>query len=202
MKSKSQTSQILKIAKNKKLFQAGEIEAAGLSRSSLYNLVNAGEIARIGRGLYSLPNADLTEHRTLLETSKRVPNAVACLLSALSFHELTTQNPFEVWIAIERKARTPKAETLPLRIMFFTGEAFTEGVETHVIEGVAVRVYNPAKTVADCFKYRNKIGLDVAIEALRDVWRKRKATMDELWRYAKICRMTNVMRPYLESLVF
>lgn len=201
VKGKSQTAQILKFAKNKKLFRAGEIEAVGLSRSSLYNLVESGKVARIGRGLFSFPDADLTEHQTLLETAKLIPNAVVCLLSALSFHELTTQNPFEVWIAIERKARIPKIETLPLRIMFFTGEAFTEGVETHEIEGVAVRVYNPAKTVADCFKYRNKIGLDVALEALRDVWWKKKATMDELWHYAKICRMTNVMRPYLESLV-
>lgn len=201
VKRKSQTAQILKMAKNKKLFRAGEIQSAGLSRSSLYNLVKSGKVERIGRGLYSFPNADLTEHQTLLETAKLVPNAVICLLSALSFHELTTQNPFEVWIAIERKARIPKVETLPLKILFFTGEAFTEGIETHEIEGIAVRVYNPAKTVADCFKYRNKIGLDVALEALRDVWRKRKATMDELWYYAKVCRMTNVMRPYLESLV-
>lgn len=201
VKEKTQTEQILELAENKKLLRVSEIEAEGLSRSSLYNLIFSGKLIRTGRGLYTLPDADLTEHQMLLETAKLVPNGIICLLSALSFQELTTQNPFEIWIAIDRKARIPRVQTLPLRINFFTGKAFTEGVKTHNIEGISVRVYNPAKTVADCFKYRNKIGLDVSIEALRDVWRQRRATMDELWHYAKICRMTNIMHPYLESLV-
>lgn len=197
----SQTKQILKLAEDKKMLRINEVTAQGLSRSSFYNLVKSGNLVNIGRGLYTLPNVEFSEHQTLLETAKLIPNSVICLLSALRFHDLTTQNPFEIWIAIERKSRIPQTATLPLRIMFFTDKAFTEGIEIHEIEGVKVQVYNAAKTVADCFKYRNKIGIDVALEALRDTWRQKRATMDELWHYAKICRMTNVMRPYLESLV-
>jgi predicted transcriptional regulator of viral defense system len=197
----SDTEQIIKIAKAKKVLRTSDLRHIKNSRLFLSKLKKAGELVKLKRGLYSLPNAFAGEHQTLLETAKAVPNSVVCLLSALRFHELTTQNPFEVWIAIERKSRIPKIDSLPLRIMFFSGAAFTEGIETHDIEGVSLRVYNAAKTVADCFKYRNKIGLDVALEALRDTWNQKKATMDELWHFAKICRMTNVMRPYLESLV-
>lgn len=197
----SKTEEILNIAREKKLLRFNDLKNIKGAGIYLSELVKSGDLVKIGRGLYGLPDALFSEHQTLLETAKTVPNGVVCLLSALRFHDLTTQNPFEVWLAIERKARIPQVETLPLRIMFFTDKAFTEGIETHNIEGVPLRVYNPAKTVADCFKYRNKIGLDVALEALRDVWRQKKATMDELWHYAKICRMTNVMRPYLESLV-
>jgi predicted transcriptional regulator of viral defense system len=148
-----------------------------------------------------LPDAELTEHHSLAEAAKRAPDGVVCLLSALRFHELTTQAPFEVWLAIPAAARTPKSNSLPLRIVRFSGNALTEGVEEHLVEGVPVRVYSPAKTVADCFKFRNKIGLDVALEALRETWRARRATMDELWRYAEVCRVGKVMRPYLESLI-
>lgn len=197
----SKAEQILNIAKDRKILRTSDLKSIENSRVYLSALVKNGELLKIGRGLYVLPDESFTENQTILETAKAIPHGVVCLISALRFHELTSQNPFEVWLAIERKARFPKIDTLPLRIMFFTGKAFTEGIETHEIEGIEVRVYNPAKTVADCFKYRNKIGLDVALEALRDVWTKRKATMDELWYYAKICRMTNVMRPYLESLV-
>lgn len=197
----SNTEQIIKIAKAKKVLRTSDLRHIKNSRHFLSKLEKAGELIKLKRGLYSLPNAFAGEHQTLLETARAVPNSVVCLLSALRFHELTTQNPFEVWIAIERKSRIPKIDSLPLRTMFFSGAAFTEGVETHDIEGVSLRVYNAAKTVADCFKYRNKIGIDVALEALRDAWNQKKATMDELWHYAKICRMTNVMRPYLESLV-
>jgi predicted transcriptional regulator of viral defense system len=201
VKEHSQTNQILQLAEDNKMLRINEVTAQGLSRSSFYNLVKSGKLVNIGRGLYTLPNTEFSEHQTLLETAKSIPNSVLCLLSALRFYDLTTQNPFEIWIAIERKSRLPQTATLPVRVMFFTDKAFTEGIETHEIEGVKVQVYNPAKTVADCFKYRNKIGIDVALEALRDTWRQKKATMDELWHYAKICRMTNVMRPYLESLV-
>lgn len=137
----------------------------------------------------------------LAAASARVPHGVVCLLSALRFHELTTQNPAEIWLAIDRKARAPKAPELPLRIVRFSGAALTEGVETHRIDGVSVRVTSPAKTVADCFKYRRKIGADVALEALRECWRTRRCSVDALWRYAKVCRVTTVMRPYLEAVV-
>ena len=137
----------------------------------------------------------------MLECAKLVPHGTICLLSALAFHDLTTQLPPELWVAIGAKNWRPKAGHLPVRFLRFSGMALTEGVEIHTINKVSVRVYCPAKTVADCFKYRNKVGLEVAIQALRDCWRNRKATADELWRYAKICRVANVMRPYMESLV-
>jgi predicted transcriptional regulator of viral defense system len=156
---------------------------------------------RPARGLYTVHDAQVTEHHSLAEACKRVPHGVVCLISALRFHGFTTQAPFEVWLAIDRKARRPRQDLPPLRIVRFSGKALTQGIETHLIEGVKVRLYSPAKTIADCFKYRNKIGLDVALEALRECWRERRCTMDELWRFAKTCRVSNVMRPYLESLV-
>jgi predicted transcriptional regulator of viral defense system len=162
--------------------------------------VREGAIRRLGRGLYIGSNAHLTEHHELAEAAKRVPHAVVCLLSALQFHHLTTQAPREVWIAIDQKARRARVERPRLRIVHFSGQALSAGVEEHAIEGVPVRVYNPAKTVADCFKFRNKIGIDVALEALRDYRRTRKGTSDDLWRFAKICRVANVMRPYLEAI--
>ena len=131
---------------------------------------------------------------------KSVPRGIVCLLSALRFHELTTQSPFEVWLALDRKAHRPAGGGVSLHIVRFSGRALTSGVEEYLIEGVKVRIYSPAKTVADCFKYRNKIGLDVALEALRDYWKSRHADADELWKYAKICRVANVMRPYMEAL--
>jgi predicted transcriptional regulator of viral defense system len=129
-----------------------------------------------------------------------MPGGVICLLSALRFHDLTTQAPFEIWVAVEHSAYVPRDPALPLRVVYFSGAAFTDGIEEHVVNGVSVRVYSPAKTVADCFKYRNKLGLDVALEALRETWHERRATMDEMWRYAKVCRVANIMRPYLASL--
>ncbi len=173
----------------------------GISREYLRKLHEQGIVQRVGYGLYTLPDGELTEHRTIVEACKRIPHGVVCLLSALRFHDLTTQLPFEIWLAIDRKAWRPRESNIPLRIVRFSGPALEAGVEEHKIEGVRVRVYNVAKTVADCFKYRNKIGLDVAMEALREGWRERRFTMDELWRYGKICRVTNVMRPYLEMLV-
>jgi len=135
-----------------------------------------------------------------MEVASRVPQSVICLLSALRFHGLTTQAPFEIWIAVDRRAWRPRIDYPPIRVLRFSGRALTEGIETHTIGGVKVHVYSPAKTVADCFKYRNKFGLDVALEALRDVWRAKRATIDELLRCARICRVEGVMRPYLESL--
>jgi predicted transcriptional regulator of viral defense system len=142
----------------------------------------------------------LAEHHSLAEVCKRVPNGVVCLLSALRFHEITTQAPFEVWLAISEKAWRPRLEYPPIRVARFSQTALHAGIEEYQIEGVTVRVYSAAKTVADCFKYRNKIGLNVAIEALRECWQSRRCNMDELWRYADICRVRNVMRPYLETI--
>ena len=194
------TQSILKLARQSAVLRPRDLDALGVSRKHLARLCQAGLLRRIGRGLYVLPQAEPTENRTLAEAGKRVPAGVVCLLSALQFHGLTTQAPYEVWLAIDRKAWRPTSADLPLRIVRFSGDALTQGFNEHRIEGVPVRIYTPAKTVADCFKYRNKIGLDVALEALRDCWKQRRATMDELWQAAKLCRVANVMRPYLESL--
>ena len=177
-----------------------DLDEHGIPRTYLKLAVERKLVEQTGRGLYRLPDAEATEHLTLIESAKRVPHGVVCLLSALQFHGLTTQIPADLWLAIGEKAWRPKLEYPPLRVVYFSGKALTEGVETHVIQNVPVRVYSAAKTIADCFKYRNKVGLDVAMEALRDGWRQRKATADDLWRFAKVCRVANVMRPYLESL--
>src|SRR5690348_15227699 len=181
-----------------------DLAAEGISHQYLQSLHRRGLLARSRRGLYTLPDAAerFDEHAALSEVAKRVPHGVICLLSALRLHDLTTQAPFEVWVAIEHSAYVPREpnSAVPLRVVYFSGAAFTAGIEEHTVNGIPVRVYSPAKTVADCFKYRNKIGLDVALEALRETWRERRATMDELWRYAEICRVARVMRPYLESL--
>lgn len=194
-------AKVLDLARERGVLRPRDLARADLPADYLWRLYRKEKLERVGRGLYVLPGADLTEHHTLAEAALRVPHGVVCLLSALRFHDLTTQAPYEVWMAIDVKARRPKEEIIPLRIVRFSGEALTAGVEEHGVEGVSVKVYSSAKTVADCFKYRNKIGLDVALEALRDCWRQRLATADELWRYAEVCRVARVMRPYLESLV-
>lgn len=162
-------------------------------------MVRKGDLVRVGRGLYTHPNAGMSALRSLAEAAKVAPNAVICLLTALRFHDLTTQSPSEVWLAVENKAWRPRVDSVPARLVYMSGEAFTAGVETHQIDGVAVQVYSAAKTVADCFKFRNKIGIDVAIEALRDYLRRYRGGADELWKYAKVCRVARVMRPYLEA---
>jgi len=199
IKKGSKIKKALDLLRHAGMMRPRDLKRFDIPLDYLWQLERRGLVVRLGRGLYALPDQDLTEHHSLAETCMRVPNGVVCLLSALRFHGLTSEAPFEVWIAIDPKARLPRQHGTPLRIVRFSGEALAAGVGEHRIEGVAVRVYNPAKTVADCFKYRNKIGIDVAIEALRDCRRERKAANDELWRYAKVCRVANVMTPYLES---
>jgi predicted transcriptional regulator of viral defense system len=167
---------------------------------ALTRLVRQGLLTRVGRGLYAHPDRTVSEHGSLAEVARKHPQAIVCLLSALRVHNLTTQSPFEVWLAIPNKARAPKLAYPPLRIVRFSGAALTEGLEDHQIDGVTVRVTSVERTVADCFKFRNKIGLDVAMEALREAWMGKRVHMDELWRYAALCRVANVMRPYMESL--
>ena len=177
-----------------------DIEAIGIPREYLLRLHGQGKLSRIGRGIYSLPDAAVTERHTYAEVAKRVPDAVLCLLSALAFHEITTQSPASVWIALGKGARKPAIVSPSLRVVRLTEPSLSEGIERQSVEGVTVRVYSAAKTVADCFKFRNKIGLDIAIEALKDCLRQRKATVNEIYRYAKICRVSNVIRPYMETL--
>jgi predicted transcriptional regulator of viral defense system len=195
----SPIEKIIRLARESGIIRPRDLEAYGIPREYLRRLCVKGILERQSRGIYTLRDAELTQHHSLMQACKRLPKGVVCLLSALRFHGLTTQAPFEIWMAIDRKARLPKAEGVPLHLVRFSGEALTEGIERHSIEGVEVSVYCPAKTVADCFKYRNKIGLDVALEALRDGWAQQKFTMDEIWHFATVDRVANVMHPYLES---
>ena len=190
---------ILKLAARQSLIRPRDVEALGIARAYLTRLEQRGVLERRARGVYALPDRPISEHHSLALAAKLVPRGVVCLLSALRFHGLTAQDPHEIWLAIDFKARKPSVESPALRVVRFSGRSLSEGVQMHRIEGVPVRVYSPAKTVADCFKYRNKIGIDVAIEALRDALRKRKATIDDIHRFAKVCRVANVIRPYLES---
>lgn len=194
------TDRLLDLVMAQGLVRPGDLTPVGIPRVTLTRAVRRGQLERIGRGLYGLPDRQVSAHGSLAEIARRVPKGVVCLLTALSFHELTTQLPFQVWLAIDNKAATPKLDYPPLRIVRFSGAALTDGVEEHLVDGVTVRITSVAKTVADCFKYRNKIGLDVALEALREAWAAQRMSSDEIWRCAKICRVTNVMRPYLQSL--
>ena len=199
-RAKSRKDRVLDLVRQAGVLRPRDLDAEGIPRVYLRRLLAEGLLDRPGWGIYVAADLKPTPNHSLAEACKRVPHGVVCLLSALQFYELTTQAPFEVWLAIDEKARLPKVEYPPLRVVRFSGPALKNGIKEHRIEGMAVKVYAPAKTVADCFKYRNKIGLDVALEALRDCWKKRRATMDELWQAAKTCRVANVMRPYLESL--
>lgn len=176
-----------------------DLEAEGISRLLLARLVADGLAERQARGIYVAADHRPTAEHTLAQVAKRVPDGVFCLLTALRLHDLTTQHAPEVWIALPEKARRPRLDYPRLRIARFSGDARTEGIEERRAEGVTLRVYSAAKTVADCFKYRNKIGVDVALEALRDFTRKHRGGATELTRFARICRVTRVMQPYLDA---
>jgi predicted transcriptional regulator of viral defense system len=191
--------QLLSLARRSGVIRPGDVRAKGIAPVYFTRLVRSGALVRVGRGLYSLAHGSPTAERTVVEAARHVPRGVVCLLTALRLHGLTTQMPPAVWMAIDVKARRPSAAGPPLEIVRMSGPALTQGVEERALEGVRVRLYGPAKTVADCFKFRNKIGLDVAIEALRD-YRRRRGSVDELLRYAEICRVGRVIRPYLEAL--
>ena len=196
----SSHQKVLDLAAERGLIRPRDLTERGLPTVALTRLGRQGRLQRVGRGLYSLPDRPVSEHNALAEVARKHPQAIVCLLSALRFHDLTTQSPFEVWLAIPNKARAPKMDYPPLRIVRFSGAALTDGVEEYAIDGVPVRVTSVARTVADCFKFRNKIGLDVALEALQEAWRAKRVSMDELWRCATLCRVANVIRPYMESL--
>jgi predicted transcriptional regulator of viral defense system len=197
---KTKEAIVLEMARSIGVFRPMDLAPLGVSRSSLSSLVRRGLLERTGRGLYSLPDFEWTEHHTLAEACKSVPKGGVCLLSALRFHDMGTQNAPRVWLALDPAATAPRVSYPRLRIVRFSGPALTTGIEEHQVEGVTIRVYSPAKTVADCFKYRNKIGLDVAIEALREYLRERRGTADELIRCARVCRVENVIRPYVQAL--
>lgn len=191
---------IRRLARQKGLVRLRDAQARGIHPEYLRRLASRGELARVGRGLYALPDAEITEHHSLAEVAARVPHGVVCLLTALRVHDLGTQNPKNVWLAIDRKAALPRLKYPPLRIVRFSKPALTQGVEERRVEGVLVRLTTPARTVVDCFKYRNKIGLDVALEALRALRRRKDFKLDELWKYAALQRVARVMKPYLEAI--
>lgn len=180
------------------LFRA---RSAPMHRVGIRKLAREGHLIQIGRGVYRVADAPLEAHEDLALVALQKPEAVVCLLSALRFHELTTESPGAVWVAVESHSRPPVIKSLRLKVHYFSGPSFHEGIETHTVAGVPVRIYSAAKTVADCFKFRNQIGTRTAVEAMKDAWKKRKATTDELYHFARVCRALNVMRPYLEGVL-
>lgn len=192
------TQRILDLLAQKGMLRPSDLDAIGAPRVVLTRMTAKGLLEKVGRGIYRLPESQSSEHESLVAIATKVPQAVFCLLTALQFHELTTQLPRQIWIAMPRGSHTPKIDYPPVKMVQFSRDSFSEGIEVFERDQVNLRVYCVAKTVADCFKHRNKIGLDVALEALKDARAQKKASADEIWRYAKICRVTNVMRPYLE----
>jgi predicted transcriptional regulator of viral defense system len=187
------------LARTGRLLRVADVERRGISRVYLSRMERTGQLTRVARGVYRRPDAAISEHHSLVQVASRNKSAVVCLLSALAFHRLGTQNPFEVWIALPKGARTPVFETRT-RIVRLSTETYSLGVEKHQVEGVRIRVYSIAKTIVDCFRFRNQIGLDVALEALKTALREKRTTIAEIRKFAKPARMTRVMQPYLEAM--
>ncbi len=208
--AQTKIEKLLDLAALKQTLRPKDLERAGIPRNYLGKLVRRGKLQKLARGLYTTDAIVATENISLLEVSHRLSKGIICLLSALRFHDIGSESPSEVWIALPQRFRWnpkvggvghhPRVSYPPVRIVRFSEEALQFGVQEHRIGERTIRVFSPAKTIADCFKFRNKIGTNVAIEALRDCYRQKKASMDELWNAAEVCRVTNVMRPYLESL--
>ncbi len=174
---------------------------AGIHRRMLYSMLEAGVIEQLSRGLYRLTDLPPLGNPDLVSVARKVPNGVISLISALAYHEITTQVPHEVYVALERGTEAPRLNHPPLRVFWFSGESFTVGIEKHKIDGVPIRIYSPEKTIADCFKYRNKIGLDITIEALKLYRERKRFKRDDLVKFSQVCRVGKIMRPYLEALL-
>jgi predicted transcriptional regulator of viral defense system len=196
----TEAGRTLDLVKRLGLVRPKDLNQHGIPVIYLRRLLHRGELVQPARGVYAVAGHEPTLHHSLAMVSKRIPRGVVCLLSALAYHEIGTQLPSVVWLAIDQRSRPLVTTDLPAKIVRFSAQSLVEGIEEHSVEGVTMRITNPAKTVADCFKFRNKVGLDIAMEALRDAWRKRKVTMAELDRFAATNRVTHVMRPYLEML--
>ena len=196
---------VLALARERGVLRARDLEAHGLARTYLRRLQERGLLVAVGRGLYVPADAPQTEHQTLIEVARGVPGGVICLLSALRFHEIGTQNPSAVWLALENGSRVPCLTYPPLEIVRQSGAAWREGVATHDLcvgdATVPVKITTPAKTVADCFKFRRRVGQDVALEALRAVLQSKKVTVGDLWHYAQVNRVLRVMRPAIEAML-
>lgn len=197
---KSKEQAVIALARKLGTIRIKDLLERGIHPEFVRRLVSKKIIVRSARGLYSLAESEITEHHNFAIIGKRIPKSVICLTSALRFHNIGTQLPRKIWLALERGSAQPRLSYPPLSAVTFSGPAFSEGIEEHNIEGVTVKIYNPAKSVADCFKFRNRIGLEAAIEAARECLREQKATSDQIYHYAKICRVWNVMKPYLEAL--
>lgn len=191
---------VLNLISQKGWLRPSDLDQINVPHIVLRRMTAAGQLEKVNRGVYRLPDTQISEHESLLIIATRVPQAVFCLLSALQFHELTTQLPRQVWIAMPRGSHTPQIDYPPIKMIQFTDEAYSEGIEVIERDQITIRVYSVAKTITDCFKHRNKIGLDVALEALKEARFKKILDMNELWHYAKICRVTNLIRPYLEAI--
>ena len=193
--------QVMDIATRNGIINARDVESAGISRNYLYSLQKNGLLKKIEHGIYMPKTIQISENFDFLEVAKRVPKAVFCLISALVFHQLTTEIQHEIWIALPKGSWIPKIHYPPINISFVSLSPYTYGIEEHKINDAAIRIYSPAKTVADCFKFRSKVGLDVAIEGLKEALRTKKATPDEIMRAAKVNRVTKIIQPYLEALI-
>ncbi|MBY5836246.1 type IV toxin-antitoxin system AbiEi family antitoxin domain-containing protein [Rhizobium leguminosarum] len=198
----AQQHRALDLLKARGILRLRDFKAEGIGPETVARLVREETVVRLARGVYQLSDASLEAAHTLAEASSVVPKGVVCLISALQFHELTLQMPSAVWMAIERTAWRPRIDYPRIRFVRFAGECLNEGVTRHRIEGIEVPVTDPARTIVDCFKYRNKIGLGIAMEGLREGLRHRRCTPDELWRHAQGARIWSVMRPYVEAMVF
>lgn len=196
----SYKQKVLLMASKTGIVRMSDLTKKGITRATISRLVSESKLEKLAPGLYCLPGTEFSEKESLVIIAKRVPQAVFCLLTALQIHDLTTQLPRKVWIAMPKGSHTPKMNYPPLKMVQYSDEAFSEGVEIIESDNINLRVYNVAKTIADCFKHRNKIGLDVAMEVLKEAYVKNKVSVDELWHYAKICRVANVMRPYIEAI--
>lgn len=195
------TQEVKDFVRSKGLVRPRDVADAGFPTHLLYRLRDRGELIQVASGLFKHPDSPVTDKHTYAAVAKLVPRGVICLLSALAFHEIGTQTPRRVWMALDREnRRRPKISDPPVEFVWFSGASFEKGQQVHEIEGVDVSVYSPAKTVADLFRYRQKLGIDVAIEALREGWRHQLFTVDEIERYAEICSVTTVIRPYLQAI--
>jgi len=183
------------------LLRTGAALRAGIHPRTLYDMRDEGVVEQLSRGLYRLADLPALSNPDLVTVALKIPAGVVCLISALAYHEITMQIPHEVHIALARGAEPPRLRHPPVRVFWFTGRSFTEGIETHEVDGIKLRIYSPEKTLADCFKYRNKLGLDTVLEALRLYRSRKRPNVDELMKFARVCRVEKVMRPYLEALL-
>jgi predicted transcriptional regulator of viral defense system len=201
MSKYTQEERLLQAFEKRPMMRLRDIDALGIPPMVVLRLLKKNMIVSSGRGIVYLPNKITSEQQMLMEISLRVPRGVICLLSALRFHEIGAQNPYQIWLAIDHKARMPQVAKINLKVVRFSKPSLLYGVEHHNIQAIPVAITSPAKTVVDCFKFRNKIGLDIAIEALREGWQERRFSSDTLYRAAIVCRVEKVIRPYMEALV-